>query len=158
MGKSGFDVSGLRTFQKELEKLRGQVEFIAEDCAESLAGQLLSEVVKRTPVGVYNGSSYTCESGVGHKGSKQSGKMGGTLQKGWKAAPIARTHKDGSVKAVIYNPVKYASDVEYGHVVSGGKGFVQGHFMLEKSRQAVEKIAPKVVRDKLNRFLGGALK
>lgn len=155
MGRSGFDVSGLKTFQKKLEKLRGQAEFVAEDCAERLAGQLLSEVVKRTPAGVYNGSSYTCESGLGHKGTKQPGKTGGTLQQGWK---VARTHKGGNVKAVIYNPVKYASDVEYGHVVSGGKGFVQGHFMLEQSRREVEKIAPKVVRDKVNRFLGGALK
>ncbi len=84
--------------------------------------------------------------------------MGGTLRRGWTTAPIARTHKNGNIKVVIYNPVEYASYVEYGHRKRGGKGFVQGHFMLEKSRQEVDKIKDKVIEDKLNKFLGGALK
>ena len=84
--------------------------------------------------------------------------MGGTLRRGWTTAPIARTHKNGNIKVVIYNPVEYASYVEYGHRKRGGKGFVQGHFMLEKSRQEVEKIATKVIEDKLNKFLGGGFK
>lgn len=156
MGRSGFDVSGLKRFQKELERLREHAEPFAEDCAKSLAEQVLAEAVKRTPVGVYNGSGYTCEGGAAHKGGKRSGSGGGTLVRSWKIAPVVRTNK--SVKAVVYNPVEYASYVEYGHLTSGGKGFVQGHFMLEKSRQEVEKIAPKIVKDKLNMFLGGAFK
>ena len=58
----------------------------------------------------------------------------------------------------IVNPVEYASYVEYGHRTRGGKGFVRGQFMLEKSRQEVDKIKDKVVEDKLNKFLGGAFK
>lgn len=157
MGKSGFNVSGLKKFQKELDKLKANAGFFAEDCAKELAALVLSSAVEQTPVGVYNGSAYTCESGISHKSAKQSGKTGGTLRREWKTAPIARTHKGGNVKAVIYNPLEYASYVEYGHIARGGK-FVQGHFMLEKARQEVEKIAPKVVENKLNKFLGGAFK
>lgn len=105
-----------------------------------------------------------------------SGKKGGTLRRGW----ISRTHSEaesgsvGNVKEYtaslpvkyngnkltldIVNPVEYASYVEYGHRTRGGKGFVQGHFMLEKSRQEVDKIKDKVIEDKLNKFLGGAFK
>lgn len=158
MGKSGFDVSGLKMFQKELEKLKDKAEPFAEECTKNLGARVLRRVIKRTPVGIYDGSAYTCESGAVHKGSKQQGKVGGTLRRGWTTAPIARTHKNGNIKVVIYNPVEYASYVEYGHSKRGGKGFVQGHFMLEKSRQEVEKIATKVIEDKLNKFLGGALK
>ncbi len=158
MGKSGFDVSGLKKLQKDLEKLKEQAEHFAEECAKNLGARVLRRVIKQTPVGVYDGSTYNCESGVTHKSSKQIGKVGGTLRRGWKATPPARAHKSGNAKVVIYNPVEYASYVEYGHRKRGGKGWVQGHFMLEKSRQEVEKIAPKVVEDKLNKFLGGAFK
>lgn len=81
-----------------------------------------------------------------------------------------KVNKNGkTLTLTLVNPVEYASYVEYGHVQTPGryipalgkklkKGFVQGHFMLEKSRQEVEKIATKVIEDKLNKFLGGALK
>lgn len=156
MGKSGFDVSGLKKFQKELEKLKDKAEPFAEECTKDLGAILLGEVIKRTPTGIYNGSTYTCESGVAHKSSRQPGDVGGTLRRGWTTAPIARTHKNGNIKVVVYNPVEYASYVEYGHRIRGGKGVVKGHFMLEKSRQEVEKIIPKIVEGKLNKFLGGA--
>lgn len=88
----------------------------------------------------------------------KTGKVGGTLRRSWKTAPIARTHKNGNIKVVIYNPVEYASWVETGHRTANHKGFVQGQFMLEKSRQEVDKIKDKVIEDKLNKFLGGAFK
>ncbi len=157
-GKSGFDVSGLKKLQKELEKLKEKAEPFAEECTKDLGKRVLRRVIKRTPVGVYDGSTYTCESGLSHKSSKQTGKVGGTLRRGWTTAPISRTHKNGNIKVVVYNPVEYASYVEYGHRKRGGKGWVQGHFMLEKSRQEVEKIAPKVIEAKLNKFMGGGFK
>lgn len=153
-GKSGLDVSGLKKLQKELEKLKDKAVPFAEKCTEDLGKRVLSRVIKHTPIGVYDGSAYACESGAAHESSKQLGKVGGTLRRGWTTAPIARTHKNGNVKVVVYNPVEYASYVEYGHRKSG----VQGHFMLEKSRQEVEKIAPKVIEAKLNKFLGGGFK
>ena len=200
MGKSGFDVSGLKKFQKELEKLKDKAEPFAEECAKELAARTLAKAIERTPVGDYHkeiqvtakrnskkhkkGETYT-------KNVNPSGKLGGTLRRGWisktqseaeggkgkpqapeiieyaKSIPI--NHNGKILKLTLVNPVEYASYVEYGHVQTPGryvpalgkklkKGWVQGHFMLEKSRQEVEKIAPKVIEDKLNKFLGGAFK
>lgn len=181
MGKSGFDVSGLKKFQKELEKLKDKTEPFAEDCAKNLGARVLRRVVKRTPVGQY-GNIVEFDANIPEKQvyfitkdgkhvsfktqakkkhvqfTAKTGKVGGTLRRGWTTAPIARTHKNGNIKVVIYNPVEYASYVEYGHRTRGGKGFVRGQFMLEKSRQEVDKIKDKVVEDKLNKFLGGAFK
>ena len=175
-GKSGFDVSGLKKLQKELEKLKEKAEPFAEECTKDLGKRVLRRVIKRTPVGVYDGSTYTCESGLSHKSSKQKGKVGGTLRRGWTSKTHAEAESGGKGNAKEYaaslpvkkegnkltldivNPVEYASYVEYGHRKRGGKGWVQGHFMLEKSRQEVEKIAPKVIEAKLNKFLGGGFK
>ncbi len=174
-GKSGFDISGLKKLQKELEQLKEKAEPFAEECTKELGARVLSKVIKRTPVGVYDGSTYTCESGLPHKSSKQSGKVGGTLRRGWTSntnskakggkgnakeyAASLPVKKEGSKLTLdIVNPVEYASYVEYGHRKRGGKGWVPGHFMLEKSRQEVEKIAPKVIEKKLNKFLGGGFK
>lgn len=66
-GKSGFDVSGLKKLQKELEKLKDKAEPFAEECTKDLGKRVLRRVIKRTPVGVYDGSTYTCESGLSHK-------------------------------------------------------------------------------------------
>ncbi len=102
--------------------------------------------------------------------------MGGTLRRGWTSKTHAEAESGGKGNAKEYaaslpvkkegnkltldivNPVEYASYVEYGHRKRGGKGWVQGHFMLEKSRQEVEKIAPKVIEAKLNKFMGGGFK
>lgn len=176
MGKSGFDVSGLKMFQKELENLKDKAEPFAEECTKDLGKRVLRRVIKRTPVGVYDGSTYTCESGLSHKSSKQKGKVGGTLRRGWTSKTHAEAESGGKGNAKEYaaslpvkkegnkltldivNPVEYASYVEYGHRKRGGKGWVQGHFMLEKSRQEVEKIAPKVIEAKLDKFMGGGFK
>ena len=174
-GKSGFDISGLKKLQKELEQLKEKAEPFAEECAKELGARVLSKVIKRTPVGVYDGSTYTCESGLPHKSSKRSGKVGGTLRRGWTsntnskakggkgnakeyAASLPVKKEGNKLTLDIVNPMEYASYVEYGHRKRGGKGWVPGHFMLEKSRQEVEKIAPKVIEKKLNKFLGGGFK
>lgn len=189
MGKSGFDVSGLKKFQKKLEKLKDQVEPFAEDCTKELAARLLTKAIGRTPVGDYHkeikvtakrDSKNHKKGEVYTKKVNPSGKLGGTLRRGWisktqaeaeggKGKPQAaeiiehakslKINRNGKTLTVtLANPVEYASYVEYGHRKRGGKGFVQGKFMLEKSRQEVDKIAPKVIEDKLNKFIGGAFK
>lgn len=85
----------------------------------------------------------------------QGEKDGGALRRGWKMTPAARVRKNGIVRAVVYNAEEYASHVEYGHRVRGGKGFVQGRFMLEKACSEAEKSAPAEVENRLNKFLGG---
>ena len=56
----------------------------------------------------------------------------GVLKKGW------RSKKDGDLARIVYNNVKYASHVEYGHRTRGGKSFVDGVYMLEKSVKEIE--------------------
>ena len=56
----------------------------------------------------------------------------GVLRKSW------HSKKDGDLARVVYNNIKYASHVEYGHRTRGGKSFVDGVYMLEKSVKEIE--------------------
>lgn len=157
---------------KELEQLKSQilkfgdvkqVDQFFESCAKELAQRLLSKVIKRTPVGVYSGESYSCASGQTHGGSKVSGKVGGTLRRGWTAGKsgsasayansLQVTRQGNDYVIEIINPVEYASYVEFGHRTRDHKGWVEGHFMLTISEDEVRKAAPRVLEKKLEKYL-----
>lgn len=149
-----FDMSGLKEFQRKLERLdQSAVDSFLEDCAKELAARLLRKVVKRTPVGQY---------------SKSSGKKGGTLRRGWTgnqrqgAAAFAESlpvrHEGGSYIIEIVNPVEYASYVEYGHRTADHNGWVSGQFMMTISEKELKDMAPKILENKLKKFLGGVLR
>lgn len=151
MGK--FDPQALKDFQQKLEKLnQGEVDAFLEDCTKELAARLLRMVVKRTPVGQY---------------PKGSGKKGGTLRRGWtgnqrQAAGsyvdnLTIRHEGSNYIIEIVNPVEYASYVEYGHRTADHKGWVDGRFMMTISENDLKTIAPKVLENKLKKFLGGVL-
>ncbi len=183
----GFSVAGMKKLQKQLNKIQqGNVEAFIDACAKELAARLLAKVIKRTPVGDYSkeievvakrnskhhnkGDTYT-------KKVNPSGKMGGTLRRGW----TSKTHEEaasGSGKGEnakayadsltihhygnplvieIVNPVEYASYVEYGHRTANHKWWVQGRFMLTISEQEIQNIAPKVLESKIKKFLGECL-
>jgi hypothetical protein len=105
-------------------------------------------------------------------------KKGGTLRRGWTSKTEAEA-ANGSGKgtdAVIYanslaikkvgsnyvieiiNPVHYASYVEFGHRTANHKGWVEGKFMLTISEQELEADAPRVIENKLNKYLGECFK
>ena len=153
MAKLGkFKASGMKEFRDKLNKLQDPDVFV-ESCAKELAARLLRMVVKRTPVGDYSGDTYTCASGQPHKGHKVPGKTGGTLRRGW---TIGEIRKEGNLyKIDIVNPVEYASYVEYGHRTANHKGWVKGHFMMTISEQELSKIAPKVLENRIKKYLGG---
>lgn len=153
MGRMGnFNIDGLKKFRDELNKLQDPDKFV-EACAKELAARLLRMVVKRTPVGEY---------------PKSSGKKGGTLRRGWTGekrssaqnyADSLTVHHFGDTYVIeIVNPVEYASYVEYGHRIANHKGWVKGKFMMTISEQELEKIAPKVLENKIKKYLGGCLK
>ena len=154
MGRIGkFDCKDLKDFQQQLAKLQNPDDFV-ESCAKELAARLLRMVVKRTPVGEY---------------PKSSGKKGGTLRRGWTGsksqvsasgyADSLTVHHFGDTYVIeIINPVEYASYVEYGHRTANHKGWVKGRFMMTISEQELEKIAPKVLENKIKKYLGGCLK
>lgn len=154
MGKMGkVNIQGLKEFQKQLEKLQDPDAFV-EACVKELAARLLRMVVKRTPVGEY---------------SKESGKQGGTLRRGWTgsksqasakgyAEAMTVNHFGDTYVVEIVNPVEYASYVEYGHRTANHKGWVKGQFMMTISEQELQNIAPQVLEAKIKKYLGGALK
>lgn len=162
-GMGSFNTRDLQRLKQNLDKLKDDaaVNAFCEACAKELAARLLAKVVKRTPVGQY------------HKGS---GKKGGTLRRGWtaqkgtgseglgtkSAAQFVNTlevhHYGGTYVIEIVNPVEYASYVEFGHRTPDHKGWVQGQFMMTISEQEIYSAAPKILENKIKKFLGGAFR
>ena len=153
MGNLKFDKKELEKLQKQLEELeKGKArDKFFEDCAKEMAARLLSLVKPKTPVGVYDDPS----------------RKGGTLRRGWTGgkntdaeafAKSLEIEKSGNTYTItVENNVEYAPYVEYGHRTRGGKGFVQGKHMLETSEQELKALAPKILQDKLEKFLKGVL-
>lgn len=90
------------------------------------------------------------------------GYTGGTLRRGWTAGGIER-HGDNYTITVI-NAVFYASYVEYGHRQLPGryvpalgkslkKAWVPGKLMLTLSERDIQRMAPKLLEKKLQKFL-----
>ena len=175
MGRMGnMDIRGLQRFQRQLQQLQNPDVFV-ESCAKELAARLLRMVVKRTPVGDYSKEVEVVAKRDSKKHKKgdtykkkvnPSGKTGGTLRRGWTGNQRAATyaayvpvHHFGNTYVVeIINPVEYASYVEYGHRTANHKGWVRGHFMMTISEQELEKIAPKVLENKIKDYLKDCFK
>ncbi len=75
----------------------------------------------------------------------------------------------GIYQIEIVNPVEYVSYVEYGHRQTPGRyvpalgkqlkqGWVQGRFMLTMSEQEIREIAPKVLENKIKKYLTECMK
>lgn len=155
MGRNGrMKFDELKELKKNLENF-SKTEFnsFMESCAKELAARLLREVVLKTPVGIYPTSS---------------GKEGGTLRRGWTAGKDTNAknyayslkvqHSGKIYKIEITNPVEYASYVEFGHRTRSGKGWVEGHHMLTVSEQEIQSIAPKILENKIKKFMEGCFK
>lgn len=187
MGRMGkFDCKGLKEFQNALEKMQDTRDEFVEGCAKELAARLLRMVVKRTPVGDYShevevmakrDSKNHKKGDVYKKKVNSSGKKGGTLRRGWTTqasgngseglktkgasqfADTLKVHHFGNTYVVeILNMTEYASYVEYGHRTRGHQGWVEGRFMMTISEQELERIAPKVLENRIKKYLEGYLK
>ena len=127
----------LKQLQKRIEALeKYDIDTFVRQATNEIAQRLYAKVVKRTPVGQY---------------PKGSGKVGGTLRKGWRMTQVKQV-ADGYEVQVI-NPTEYASYVEYGHRTRGGGGWVEGRFFLTKSELEIEQDMPKIIERKLIKFL-----
>lgn len=141
----------LENFRRKLEEKLSddQIDLFIQSCAKELAARLLAKVIKRTPVGEY---------------PKSTGKMGGTLRRGWtgeqrqSASAYANSLRvnqfGGNYVIEIINPVEYASYVEFGHRTRNGEGWVEGKFMLTISEDEIQRDAPRVLENKLKKKLG----
>ena len=151
-------------FSDKIQKLDDvQKDEFLRSCAKELAARLLAKVIKRTPVGDYSGSPYTCVGGQSHQGNRVSGMTGGTLRRGWTggknqnasayANSLSIKHVGNKYIIDITNPVEYASYVEYGHRTRNHHGWVQGHFMLTISETELNNMSDKILQNKLNKFM-----
>ena len=152
MAKYGnLDIKGLKEFQAKLNKLNNPDVFV-ESCAKELASRLLRLVIKRTPRGVY---------------PEKSGKKGGTLIRGWTggkdvsakefAENLQVQHVGDTYKIEIVNPVEYAPYVEYGHR-KRNHGWKRGKFMMTISENELRTIAPKVLENKIKKYMNEVMK
>ena len=156
------DVRQLEQLRKTLEATEKNIDVFMESCVKELAARLLAKVIKRTPVGQY---------------PKGSGKVGGTLRRGWttqksgsgseglnaKSASqfvdTLKIHHFGDAYVIeIVNSVEYASYVEYGHRTADYKGWVPGRLMLTISEEEIRQAAPHILEAKIKKWLSGVLK
>lgn len=135
--KGKVSVDGLKKFQDNLKFMNeAQRTQWTQAAVKELAASLLRKLTKRTPTGKY---------------SPESGKKGGTLRRGWTVGNVVKS--GGSYTIDIINPVEYASYVEFGHRTANHSGWVDGKFMLTISEQELQKNAPKILMNRLNRFM-----
>lgn len=142
------NLEGFKELEKSLTKIQKDVDDFIVSLSKEVAARLLSKVIRRTPVGQYK---------------KGSGKVGGTLRRGWTAGKkradfiegIQVNKKGGIYEVVIKNSVEYASYVEFGHRTRNHKGWVPGRFMLTISEQELEGDLKRIIQNKLQKFIGG---
>ena len=141
MPSSGrFNISELKGLQAKINKIaRSDVQRFMVECAKDLAARLLRYAKMRTPVGRY---------------PKGSGKVGGTLRRGWSQVNngVEVAYSEGVYTVEIINPVEYASYVEYGHRTRSG-GWVPGRFMLKISEDELKGTIPQILEDKILKYL-----
>lgn len=132
------DYKELLELQKRVEKLIEQSDALMEACAKDIAKRLIALTVKATPVGHYPSGS---------------GKVGGTLRRGWTANGLTVTRAGRQYTVTIYNRTEYASYVEYGHRTRGGKGWVKGRYMLTGSIEEIENKLDGIIEAKIMKWL-----
>lgn len=147
---------------EDLKKLTNNIDNflktnqILEDVAKELTARLLGKVIPRTPVGQYPASS---------------GKVGGTLRRGWTAGSMEAAMSGNTVdvnsfvnslevkqsgdyvEILVINPVEYASFVEEGHRTRNHQGWVEGSHMLRISVDDLKQESPKVIKNKIEKEL-----
>lgn len=156
------DYSELIELKERLEQFQKvDMDAFCEKVAKELAQRLLRSVRKKTQVGEYETITYKKKDGS--TVTYNEGKQGGTLRKGWKMQP--NVTKSGTTYEIeVFNPVEYASYVEYGHRQQAGRfvpqigkrlkvSWVEGKFWLTDSENEVQAIAPKLIEKRLNEEL-----
>ena len=105
------EIQGLDEFTKTLENASNNFEKEAEKTLNNITNKLIAKVKLKTPVAKKNG---------------------GTLRRNWQPKKI------GKLERLVYNNTSYGVYVNYGHRTRGGKSFVNGVYMLEKSVKEIE--------------------
>ena len=102
------EIQGLDEFAKTLNNAQDNYKKEAKKLLNEIGMKLKTRVVLKTPVDT------------------------GVLRRSWKYKTINEN------EGILSNSVHYASHIEYGHRTRGGKSFVDGVYMLEKSVKEIE--------------------
>lgn len=163
MSLNGFDFSELKEYADKIAQLDdAQQEQLMEDCTKQVAKALLNGAVRNTPVGQYED------------------RVGGTLRRGWTGGvqKSTNTYVEGQTVQRLGNSYQlteenvakaengtfYASYVEYGHRQEPGrfvpalgkrlkKSWVEGHHMLKKAEDDVNRQQKRIISLKVNKEL-----
>ncbi len=127
------DYRQLKDFHRKVMRLNGaqRDEFFTSTLNE-LGARLLRKTKIKTPVGKTR-----------------------MLRRGWKVDPAGKTASGYQI--TISNPIEYASYVEYGHRTRNRRGWVNGKFMLTKSKSEIKSIMPGLLNRRLTRYLSEGL-
>ena len=102
------EIQGLDEFAKTLNNAQDNYKKETKKLLNEIGMKLKTRVVLKTPVDT------------------------GVLRRSWKYKTINEN------EGILSNGVHYAQYVEYGHRTRGGKSFVDGVYMLEKSVKEIE--------------------
>lgn len=175
------DLSGLKQFQKNIDRINKNREKFFKAAAKELAARLLRKVIKRTPVGVNAREAGYDISDETYK-KYWAGYNGGTLRRGWTAKSESEAENGGSSDITAFvnsldvahagnmytitvgNPVHYASFVELGHRQTVGRyvpaigkclkrAWVPGQFMLKISEDELQSQTPAILARNIEKWL-----
>lgn len=150
------DYKELAKFQKRLQKItEDEAASFCSKMAKELALRLLRKVKQKTPVGVK--PEYATQQALE---DYWEGYEGGELRKNWKVTEVTDTNGGKTFEVEIFNPLEYASYVEYGHRQQVGRyvpqlglaltnGWVEGKHMLKLSEEEIQKMAPRFLEKRL---------
>lgn len=102
------EIQGLDEFAKTLENASNNFDEEANKKLDIIASKLVAKVKLKTPV----------DSGL--------------LRRSWQPKKIS------NLERLVFNNCRYGQFVNYGHRTKGGKSFVDGVYMLEKSVKEIE--------------------
>ena len=102
------EIQGLDEFTKTLNNASNNFEKEANKKLDIIASKLLSKTKLKTPVDT------------------------GLLRRSW------QTKRLNNLERIVFNNVRYSGFIEYGHRTRGGKSFIDGVYMLEKSVKEIE--------------------
>ena len=102
------EIQGLNEFTKTLNNASNNFEKEASKKLDIVASKLIAKTKLKTPVDT------------------------GLLRRSW------QTKRLNNLERIVFNSVRYGQFIEYGHRTRGGKSFVDGVYMLEKSVKEIE--------------------
>lgn len=133
-------MASFKTFSDGMQKAVDGFPALADRITNQLANEFLRRVVDRTPINKII-----------------SAPTRGQLKRNWKKSRLKRDVITRTVK--VYNRTTYASFVELGHRKRGGKGWVEGQFFMENTKNHLnhdlERLVTPTITNYINRRING---